>query len=72
MSLTKKQSSPLKFCSASEQAFYNASQNSLRRRNSKSSDIITTSNMKSARIVDIQTDSEFYTEVFSWGNDNCG
>jgi len=28
--------------------------------------------MKSSRILDIQTEKEFYTEVFSWGNDEFG
>lgn len=69
MSNQKKQSSPLKFCNSNEQAAYNGSANSLRKRQSKSSDIITASNMKSSRIMDIQTESEFYTEVFSWGDD---
>jgi hypothetical protein len=62
----------LKFCNPAEQAAYIGSANSLRRRQGQSSDAIATSNNKSARIVDIQTEPDFYTEVFSWGNDEFG
>ena len=48
------------------------SASSIRKRQSRSSEAIATSNNKSSRILDIQTETEFYTEVFSWGNDEAG
>lgn len=72
MSMQKKQSSPLKFCNPAEQAAYIGSSASIRRRQGQSSDANLSNNNKSARIMDIQTEPDFYTEVFSWGNDEFG
>jgi len=63
---------PLKFCKKEDQICYDTKNNLVDKKTSKKGKNSEKRDGSSDIVVDIQTEGEYYTEVFSWGNDNDG
>ena len=62
----------MKFCKKDEQAVYDVKNNLGDKKTSKKEKTNGIKETRSDIVVDIQTEGEYYTEVFSWGNDSEG
>lgn len=62
----------MKFCKKDEQAVYDVKNNLGDKKTSKKGKPNDRKENNSEIVVDIQTEGEYYTEVFSWGNDSEG